>query len=63
MKLKDLIGTAIPYMGWREHTYEDVQDFSEVVEGVSTSRRYSGFQIAWLGLMFVNGLKDIGPRE
>lgn len=63
IKLKDLLGTVIPYIGWREYDHEDIDDISEVIPEVDSGRRYSGFQVAWLGILYGNGLKDIGPRE
>lgn len=63
IKLKDLLGTVIPYIGWREYDQEDIADISEAIPEVDIGRRYSGFQVAWLGILYGNGLKDIGPRE
>lgn len=63
MKLSEVFGTVLPFIGWREYDEDIVEEVSEYVHGVEPTRRYSGFQFAWLGLMYCYGFKDIGPRE
>lgn len=62
MKLKDMMGTVIPFVGWKEYDIEVVEEVSEYVHGIEPDRRYSGFQVAWLGFMYGWGFRDIGPR-
>ena len=57
-----IFGTWLPFIGWREHDEETI-DAIAFDAGLDRSRRYSGFQIAWLDYVFGWGLKDIGPRE
>lgn len=53
----------LPFIGWREYAEEDIDLIAEVVPFVDATRRYSGFQIEWLGVVRGFGLKDVGPRE
>ena len=63
MAFNNLFGTWLPFIGWREYTSEVVEQIAEVVDGIDTSHRYSGFQIAWLGYALAFGFKDLGPKE
>jgi hypothetical protein len=58
-----LFGEILPFIGWREYDEDVIQWLADNYEGIDANRRYSGFQIAWLGILTGKGFKDIGPRE
>lgn len=41
MKLSDMFGTVLPFVGWREYDEDIVDEVSEYVHDVEPSRRYS----------------------
>lgn len=57
-----LFGTWLPFIGWKEHDEGLIDELADYVD-VDTTRRYSGFQLAWLGYTWGFGLRDIGPRR
>lgn len=63
MSLANLFGTWLPFIGWREYDEATIFWLSLQHDEVDASRRYSGFQFAWLGITLGWGVNDIGPRE
>lgn len=62
MAIKELFGTWLPFIGWRDLPDDIVAQLADVIDGINPNHRYSSFQIAWLGFTFSWGLNDKGSK-